>query len=329
MAIAKGLHRNVAKPIGPPVRTNLTIRRVVKWRNLTAAGTLFRATGPKATVLRLPSSIGECSTVNDFDDQFNLRRRHPIGRTVLLLNLAGSLLAQTFLTCSLDIPYGESAGQKLDIFPAGRPEAPVFVFIHGGYFRSLDKSQYRYLARRMAKLGHTTVLVNYDLAPTVPVSEIIRQVISSFQWIGENIHRWNGDRGRIVLCGHSVGAILAVKILQQDWPGGSGIRKAALLSGLYDLGPMKRSYLNMDLHLTDNDVCRMSPMFGTLAERPDILIAAGGNETHEFIAQSKSFSAKLKDDGIPNDLVILPGINHYSMSRLLAGQRNRLMDWLF
>ncbi len=267
--------------------------------------------------------------MNAFDDQFNLRRRHPVGRTVLLFNLVESLFAQTFLTCSLDISYGESAGQMLDIFPAKASKAPVFVFIHGGYFRALDKSQYRYIALRMAKAGHVTVLVNYNLAPKVPVSEIIRQILASFQWIRENIHRWNGDPGRIVLCGHSVGAFLAAKILQQDWPGGSGIQKAVLLSGLYDLGPMKRSYLNKDLLLTDKDVDNLSPQFGTLAERPDLLIAAGGNETDEFIGQSEKYSAKLDAEGVQNELAILPGINHYSMSRLLAGRRNPVIDWIF
>ncbi|WP_419909036.1 alpha/beta hydrolase [Hoeflea sp.] len=139
------------------------------------------------------------------DDQFNLRKRHPVSRLNLLKNAAQSNWARLVLDCSLDVAYGESSGQRLDIFPGKDRPSPVFIFIHGGYFRALDKSLYRYMARPMAKAGMTTVLVNYDLAPKVTVAEIIRQNLSAFAWIRQNIHRWNGDRERMFLCGHSIG----------------------------------------------------------------------------------------------------------------------------
>ncbi|WP_136660473.1 alpha/beta hydrolase [Nitratireductor sp. XY-223] len=266
--------------------------------------------------------------MSDFDDQFNLRKRHPISRYHLLLNVFQSLLARQLMDCSLDISYGDSAGQSLDIFPAKPDRAPVFVFIHGGYFRALDKSQYRYTAFPMAKAGYTTVLVNYDLAPKVRVADIVEQVLAAFEWIRENIHKWHGNPDDIVLCGHSVGAFLAAKILEKDWPGGSGVMKAALLSGLYDLGPMKRSYLDRELRLTDEDVATLSPQTGTLLERPELLVAVGERESEVFTNQSIAYSRKLSEAGIRNELLVVPGIDHYTMSRLLSRRNSVIVDWM-
>ena len=271
---------------------------------------------------------GELTVETNIDDQFNLRKRHPFAQYYLVVNYGQSLAAQLALKCHLDISYGESPGQKLDIFPAQTENAPVFVFIHGGYFRSLDKRHYRYVAFRQARSGHTTVLLNYDLSPQVRVADIIQQMLTAFGWIKKNIHQWNGDPHRLILCGHSVGAFLVAKILQVDWPNDSGIQKAVLLSGLYDLGPMKQCYLNRDLQLTDSDVANLSPQFGSLVQTPDILIAVGKQETEQFIFQSQRFSHKLRDEGIKNTLLILPHINHYTMSRLLVQSDNPVTDWI-
>ena len=121
--------------------------------------------------------------MSDTDSQFDLRRRHPFARFHLLANAVQSQVARCRLRCSLDVRYGSTAGQKLDIFPAQTGKAPVFLFIHGGYFHALDKSQYRYVASRMVRQGYTVVLVNYDLAPKVRVVEIIHQVLTSFHCV--------------------------------------------------------------------------------------------------------------------------------------------------
>ncbi|MCV0424229.1 MAG: alpha/beta hydrolase [Roseibium sp.] len=267
--------------------------------------------------------------MEEFEDQFNLRKRHPFSRYNLVLNVFQSMMVRAQLTCSIDVSYGDSEGQKLDIFPAKAEAAPVFIFIHGGYFRALDKSQYSYIARQAVKAGYTTVLVNYDLAPGVSVEEIVRQNLSAFTWIKNTIHKWNGDPSRITLCGHSVGAFLSAKILERYWPGGSGITKAALLSGLYDLGPMKRSFLNRELHLSDSDIENLNPVASETKQRPEILVSVGENETEEFIKQSRTYSDALTGAGVRNTFQRLPGIDHYTMSRLLAGRKNPVMDWIF
>lgn len=266
--------------------------------------------------------------MHEFDEQFNLRKRHPIARSILLQNELESWIAPLLLPCSLDVSYGDSAGQKLDIFPSQNEDAPVFVFIHGGYFRALDKRQYRFIARRTAKSGFTTVLVNYDLAPSASVAEIIQQNLKAFAWIAANIERWNGNPGNIILCGHSVGAFLAAKILEAVTQESTSIQKAALLSGLFDLDPMRRSFLNEKLGLVESDAEELNPAPKTPVTRPDVLVAVGANETDEFVKQSRNHSAALNQAGIANTCLVLPGINHYNMSRLLAAQNNPVMRWI-
>ncbi|MEM9634916.1 MAG: alpha/beta hydrolase [Pseudomonadota bacterium] len=264
----------------------------------------------------------------EFDEQFNLRKRHPFARFHLLMNEFQSHFVQRVQKCQLDISYGDSPGQKIDIFPAAKVGSPVFVFIHGGYFRALDKRQYRYMAQPLAKLGYTVALVNYDLAPQVKVSEICQQVLRSFQWIRDNIDKWNGDPHRLVLCGHSVGAFLAAKILEGEWPGGSGVEKAVLLSGLYDLGPMKRSFLNRDLHLDDIDVANLNVRPAALKTPAKILVAVGSDETEQFVSQSCRYSRDLENLKFNNDLWILEGLNHYTMSRLLSHKNSPIFEWV-
>ena len=290
---------------------------------------------PLFTVLRLrrrPPGLDMTEreiAMTTLDHQFNLRKRHPSGKYYMLLNTIESMFAARRLPCSLDVSYGNSPGQQVDVFPAKSPSSPVFVFIHGGYFRALDKSQYRYIAPRLRKAGYATVLVNYDLAPQVSVTEIVRQVLDAFSWTCRHIERWNGDSNQLVLCGHSVGAFLAAKILEEDWDDEHPtcqIKKAILLSGLYDLGPMKQSYLDRDLRLTTSEVETLSPMACFLKQAPDILIAAGEDETEEFVRQSVEYAAKLRRDSIENELVIMPGLHHYSMARTLAQKRNTVID---
>jgi len=229
--------------------------------------------------------------MTQYDEQFNLRKRHPLGRIHLLRNEFESCIARLALNNSLDVNYGESVREKIDIFPAKNENAPVIVFIHGGYFRALDKRKYNYIAKPFVNSGCTVALTNYDLAPKVCVKEIIDQNIKAFLWIYQNISRWNGNPNNIVICGHSVGAFLAVKIIEFNWI--QKIRQAiagvVLLSGLYNLTRMKQSYLNKSLKLSKGDVASLSPMFGDIDDFPHALVAVGKDETDEFIQQSKDY----------------------------------------
>ncbi|MEM7416233.1 MAG: alpha/beta hydrolase [Gemmatimonadota bacterium] len=267
--------------------------------------------------------------MNALDEQFDLRRRHPTARVYQWANALESRAATYALPHDFDIAYGDSPGQRLDVFPAEGDGAPVFVFIHGGYFRALDKSGYRYIARMTTRLGMTCVLVNYDLVPSVRVGDVVDQVQRAVHWIGQHVSRWRGDARRVTLCGHSVGAFLVAKVLEQDGLDRDvGVERAMLLSGLFDLAPMRASYLNDVLRLTPADVSDLSPIGRPLRSSPPLLIAVGEEETEEFVRQSRAYAAKLDGDGVRHEHWVMPGIHHYSMARMLGRLRNPLTDWL-
>ena len=263
----------------------------------------------------------------NYDQAFNLRKRHPSGKLHLFANELQSYLCRICFNASLDVSYGTSSGETLDIFPARNSNAPVFVFIHGGYFRALDKSQYSYLAQSFVRAGCSLVVVNYDLAPKVSVKDIIAQNIKAFSWVHHNIHRWQGNADHIVVGGHSVGAFLTAKILAYNWPQKirASIKGAVLLSGLYDLTQMRQSFLNQVLNLSNHDVVSLSPMFESIGIVPEILLAVGDDETNEFIRQSKAYGSKLTNQGCCVDTMILKEKNHYTVSRLLNHNDNELM----
>lgn len=266
----------------------------------------------------------------NYDKQFDLKRIYHSRPYYLGINSLQSFIASKRLNCELDIPYGVTDGQKVDVFPAAEKNSPVFIFIHGGYFKALDKKHYRFIASNLTKKEYTTVLVNYDLAPQVTVAEIVKQVIDAFCWIVDNVAQWNGDISKTTLCGHSVGAFLAAKILEQEAFNQSevAIEKTLLLSGLYDLEPMKRSYLNKDLYLTREDVTALSPIYFQLQQNSRVLICVGEDETNEFVRQSSLYADKLTTDKYDNQLLVLPQTNHYRMMRYLAGSNNAIIEFL-
>lgn len=262
----------------------------------------------------------------EFDWELNLRQRYPSGRCWSAVNEVQSFWARLSNTYTTQT-YGSSPGQQLDIFPAAQANAPVLFFIHGGYFRALDKRSYSFIAASYVELGYTVVLVNYDLCPKVRVTDICQQVIKSFAWVQHNIHQYNGDKNSIILCGHSVGAFLVSKLLRRLWSQDmSSIKLAVLLSGIYDLEPLRNSYLNASLHLSANDVDELGEMQALSCTSVPLVVAVGAEETDEFIRQSLHYS-KL-DHNTDCYFLSLDGLNHYTVARSFAQTNSALQQKL-
>ena len=104
--------------------------------------------------------------------------------------------------CVLDIAYGPSAGQKLDVFPSHRPSARTLVFIHGGYWRSLDKSDHSFVAPVFQQAGACVVIPNYDLCPAVTIPDIALQLARALAWTWRHARNYGGDPTQITLVGH-------------------------------------------------------------------------------------------------------------------------------
>ena len=139
-----------------------------------------------------------------------------------------SAQARERLKGQLDLPYGDGPGETLDIFPAAQPNAPVVIFIHGGYWRSLDKSDHSFVAPALHDMGACVVVVNYALCPGTPeqpitIPDIALQMAKATAWLGRHIAEYGGDRSNITVIGHSAGGHLAAMLLGCDWKNGAAI----------------------------------------------------------------------------------------------------------
>lgn len=227
------------------------------------------------------------------------------------------------LACHLDIPYGDTARQILDVFPAARPGAPVFFFIHGGYWRALEKSVYSECVEPVVAVGGAAVTPEYELCPGVTVPDIVEQVRRALIWTFDNIADHNGDPGRIHVCGHSAGGHLTGMMMATDWSADHGlpadlIRGAIPLSGLFDIEPHRHSDLQKDIRLTAEDAAACSPQYLPLHFNGPVLCAVGGAESETFRRQSKDFAEKCGDLGLESEYVELDGDNHFDVTDRLA-----------
>ena len=236
------------------------------------------------------------------------------------------------IPCALDVAYGTGVGETLDVFPSacttGGP-VPVLVFIHGGYWRSLDKSDHSFIAPPFTQAGFCVVVVNYALCPGTPdapvnIPHIARQMEKALGWVWHQIAAHGGDPRRITVAGHSAGGHLAALLLTSVWPLiGAGlpdglVRNALSISGVHDLEPIMHTPMYQSvLHLTEQQVLQCSP--ARLLEPPTgtLYCAVGADESPEFLRQNQLMQDAWGSHFVPRS-VALPGLNHFSIVDALA-----------
>jgi arylformamidase len=231
--------------------------------------------------------------------------------------------------CELDIAYGDTLGQKLDVFPAIEKGAPVHIFIHGGYWRSLDKHFYSHVAGPMVAAGATVVTVNYDLCPQVRISDISEQMKCAVAWVYKNAAKFNGNRRKIYVSGHSAGGHLTGMLVATDWAKETGlpnnvIKGSAPLSGLFDIEPHRHSQLQPDIRLTAKEAKAQSPMYLPAVVKSPVIVAVGGGEPDLFHWQSLEYAARLRLQGIKAEYVSMGNDNHFDITDRLGNARDPL-----
>jgi arylformamidase len=196
--------------------------------------------------------------------------------------------------CQLDVKYGQGAHESLDIFPCTSAHVPVLVFIHGGYWRSLDKSDHSFIAPAFTRQGSCVVIPNYSLCPAVTVSDIVLQLVKAVAWVYKNIEKYGGDHRRITVAGHSAGGHLAAMMLSCLWSSYDKelpmdvVKNALSISGLFELEtPMHSPYLQDSLHLTPDEVKRISPAWMPSPTWGKLYSVVGGYESSEFLRHTQ------------------------------------------
>lgn len=240
-----------------------------------------------------------------------------------------SAAAQKKLKGWLNIPYGNSPRQVVDIFPADKPNAPVQVYIHGGYWRSGNREDNCHMAEAFVNAGATVVLLEYDLCPKVTVTDIVRQARAGIAWAYRNIARYGADPSRFFISGLSAGGHLVAMALAHDWEKTEGlprdmIKGAVAITGVYDLDPVFHISVNEEIRLTREVVQENSPMLHPPLPHTPLIIAVGGNEPHGWREMSADFYALCKSRGVDCQYLEIPGAHHYSMSALLGDPQSPL-----
>ena len=230
-----------------------------------------------------------------------------------------SELARNARPNQLDIAYGKSVMEKLDVFPAAKKDAPVVVFIHGGYWRSLDKSDHSFLAPAFVDQGACVVIPNYTLCPTATVPQIVMQMVAALAWTYRNARRYGGDPERITVIGHSAGGHLAAMLLACTWPvyakdlPADLVKNALSISGLYDLEPiMHTPFLKDSLRLTAEQVRLSSPARMQRPRQGKLYVVAGADESAEFLRHNTLIQSAWGKKTVPVCEAIA-GRNHFSV----------------
>jgi len=190
----------------------------------------------------------------------------------------------------LDLRYGNSPRQTLDIFAAARPQGAL-LFIHGGYWRALDKSQHSFVAGPLLDRGVSVAVMNYDLCPAVGIPRIVEECREAVAWLARHGAEHGMPFKRLVVAGHSAGGHLVAMLLATDWAAHGVspqvLAAGAAISGVFDLEPLVQVSFNTDLRLDPATARAMSPIHLSPAPGVPLLLAAGGQETSEFIRQTQ------------------------------------------
>ena len=213
-----------------------------------------------------------------------------------------SELVRTQREGKLRVPYGDTPGQTLDIFPAKNPNSPINIFVHGGFWRFLNSFDHSVVAPAVQDAGGASILLNYDLCPTVPLTEVIRQVRAAVKWVWENADEANGDRDQIYISGHSAGGHLASMLCRDDYLEDLGlphdvVKGGTIVSGILDLEPILMVPGAEELLVKTDQVRSVSANHMPPAPQIPLVVAVGGRETREWIRMTDDYVDVLKDQG--------------------------------
>jgi arylformamidase len=244
-----------------------------------------------------------------------------------------SEVARSRMTSHLDLRYGDMPGETLDLFPARKGDGSCLMFIHGGYWRSLDKRDFSWLAPALVDGGISLAVVNYDLCPKVPMEEIVRQMLRASRWLWLHAEDYGMDQDRLYLSGHSAGGHLTAMLMCALWPAFDArlpkdLWKGGLaISGLYDLRPLLHvAWLNADLRLDDASALALSPAFMPPATRAPVMTCVGGDESSEFLRQNALLRSRWRS-AFAGDIA-MPGCHHFSVVDGLADHGSALFQGL-
>ena len=252
------------------------------------------------------------NTAIDYEAEYNNQRvpEH------VAMNERWSMLATAYRLAGdtqLNLPYGSRERQRYDLFHAADKDAPLIVYIHGGYWQRGDRKDYSFVARELNANGITVAIPSYSLCPTVSVMEIGDEIQLCLAAL------WKRTKKRPTVIGHSAGGHLTAEMLARDWSGFAGVpadlvRAGYAISGVFDLAPLISTSLNEALCLTAGTARAASPLFRPPPPKGRRFVAAvGGDESEEFLRQSREIAKNWSRVGFDARCEVVTGTDHFTI----------------
>jgi arylformamidase len=259
----------------------------------------------------------------DLEKEYNNRARVPEHPEIFARWARDAEAYRRTEGAELDLSYGSSPRQIIDVFPAGDANAPLTLFIHGGWWRSLSPKDFSHMAAGSNAHGVTVAVAGYELCPHVGIGDIVEQMRAACHFL------WRKYRKRITAYGHSAGGHLSACMVATDWTAYAPdlpddlVSAAYGISGVYDLAPLAKISVNEDLRLTDATAHALSPLYWDVPNGRVFDAVVGEEESAEFLRQSETIAEAWRQDMVTTRYEALPG-NHFTVVDPLADPRSAM-----
>ena len=253
------------------------------------------------------------------EKQYNNRVNVPEHPELLAEWAAMSAVWQADAKTVREIAYGDSDAETLDLFLADAENAPVHMYIHGGYWQANDKKSSNFVARPLVAAGAHVAVIDYGLCPDVTIDEIGRQCRAALACLWRETEGFGGNRDHITVSGHSCGGQLVGMVMASDWAQfGADLPKDLVkggvsISGLFDLEPLLNTTVNIKVGMDAESARRNSPLFMAPASDAPLALLWGGDETDAFRWQSETMAAAWDAKGVETVAEAIPGVNHFTV----------------
>jgi acetyl esterase/lipase len=221
----------------------------------------------------------------------------------------------------LDLPYAQGERTKWDIYPSQNPSAPCLVFIHGGYWQMNRREDFACFAAGIAEHGWSVAMPGYSLAPEAPLARIVAQLRAALDWLAINGPEY-GVAGPVIISGWSAGGQLAAMLLDHAL-----VKAGLVISGVYELGPLRDTYLNAKLQLSEQEIAALSPLRLPVIAKP-LAIAYGSRELPALVEDSRDFHAMRAAAHAPGALLPIAGADHFTILHELQTPNSLLIKTL-
>jgi len=230
-----------------------------------------------------------------------------------------SAVCRELLSSRLDVRYGDKPNNRFDYFPSGDVDAPLFIFIHGGYWQRNSKEIFGFVSTGPCARGINVATIGYTLAPAASLSEIVNEVFRAIDSIAGLAEELGFDARRIFVGGWSAGGHLAALAADR-----AVVQGVVSISGIFDLEPIALTYLNHELQLKPFEIQTLAPIRNLVRRNVPMVLFVGGNELPELQRQSRDYQALARTSGLDVEMTVLPGLNHYTIMEELAAPEGLL-----